>query len=157
VRSVTAVADAAQALYREASSFCVPRSAARCWTPCCRTRNRLAQALREALASRAAEMGLSVRSVGLAGHHPAGRHEDLLNQVIAAQKEAEANLIRRREETASVRSQANTAKLLADNPQLARAQGAGSLLRLLAGAKTTFVFAPGDLAGQVKALVTQDA
>jgi hypothetical protein len=78
-------------------------------------------------------------------------------QVISAQKEAEANLIRRREETASVRSQANTAKLLADNPQLARLKELETLQTILAGAKTTFVFAPGDIAGQVKALVTQDA
>ncbi len=37
-----------------------------------------------------------------------------------AKKAAEANLIARREETAAMRSQANTAKLLADNPTLMR-------------------------------------
>jgi regulator of protease activity HflC (stomatin/prohibitin superfamily) len=113
--------------------------------------------VREALVSRAGEMGLQVRSVGLRDIILPGDMKTLLNQVISAQKEAEANLIRRREETASVRSQANTAKLLADNPQLARLKELETLQSILAGAKTTFVFAPGDIAGRVKALVSQDA
>ena len=39
---------------------------------------------------------------------------------VLPKKDAEANLIARREETAAMRSQANTAKLLADNPTLMR-------------------------------------
>lgn len=44
----------------------------------------------------------------------------LLNQVIQARKAAEANLIVPREETAAMRSQANTARLLVSNPTLVR-------------------------------------
>ena len=44
----------------------------------------------------------------------------LMNKVTEARKAAEANLIVRREETAAMRSQANTAKLLTDNPTLMR-------------------------------------
>ena len=44
--------------------------------------------------------------------------KDLMNRVAEAKKAAEANLISRREETAAMRSQANTAKLLADNSTL---------------------------------------
>jgi len=40
--------------------------------------------------------------------------------VIEAQKEAEANVILRREETAATRSMAQTAKVLAENPLLVR-------------------------------------
>ena len=79
----------------------------------------------------------------------------LLNQVIAAQKEAEANLIKRREETAAARSQANTAKLLAENPLLARLKELEMLKDVLAGTKATFVFGPGDIAEQVRGLVAQ--
>ena len=47
--------------------------------------------------------------------------KDLMNKVTeATKKAAEAKLIARREETAAMRSQANTAKLLADNPTLMR-------------------------------------
>ena len=44
----------------------------------------------------------------------------LLNRVIEAEKEAAANVILRREETAATRSLANTARVMADNPVLLR-------------------------------------
>jgi regulator of protease activity HflC (stomatin/prohibitin superfamily) len=49
-----------------------------------------------------------------------GEMKVLLNRVIEAQKEAEANVILRREETAATRSMAQTAKVLAENPLLVR-------------------------------------
>ena len=60
-------------------------------------------------------VSVGVRNVILPGHM-----KDLMNRVTEAKKAAEANLITRREETAAMRSQANTAKLLADNPTLMR-------------------------------------
>ena len=41
-----------------------------------------------------------------------------MNQVLIAQKQAQANVIMRREETASTRSLLNTAKLMEDNEML---------------------------------------
>jgi hypothetical protein len=41
-----------------------------------------------------------------------------MNQVLVAQKKAEANVIMRREETASTRSLLNTAKLIEENSML---------------------------------------
>ena len=52
--------------------------------------------------------------------YSAGEMRALLNRVIEAQKEAEANVILRREETAATRSLAQTAKVLAENPLLVR-------------------------------------
>ena len=49
-----------------------------------------------------------------------GDIREILNQVVAAEKQAQANLIRRREETAATRSLLNTAKLMEDNPLLVR-------------------------------------
>jgi len=49
-----------------------------------------------------------------------GDIRDILNQVVTAEKQAQANLIRRREETAATRSLLNTAKLMEDNPLLVR-------------------------------------
>ena len=43
-----------------------------------------------------------------------------LNRVIEAEKEAAANVILRREETAATRSLVNTARLMADQPILLR-------------------------------------
>ena len=49
-----------------------------------------------------------------------GDIRDILNTVVAAEKQAQANLIRRREETAATRSLLNTARLMEDNPVLVR-------------------------------------
>ncbi len=49
-----------------------------------------------------------------------GEMREIFNQVIEASKRAEANNIQRREETAATRSLLNTAKLMNDNPALAR-------------------------------------
>jgi len=47
-----------------------------------------------------------------------GEIKDILNKVLIAQKEAQANVIMRREETASTRSLLNTAKLMEENAVL---------------------------------------
>jgi len=44
--------------------------------------------------------------------------KDIMNQVLVAHKKAQANVIMRREETASTRSLLNTAKLMEDNTML---------------------------------------
>lgn len=49
-----------------------------------------------------------------------GDMKEILNQVVEAEKVAQANVIRRREETAATRSLLNTAKLMDDNPTLLR-------------------------------------
>ncbi len=49
-----------------------------------------------------------------------GEMREILNQVVTAEKQAQANLIRRREETAATRSLLNTAKLMEGNPLLVR-------------------------------------
>jgi hypothetical protein len=49
-----------------------------------------------------------------------GEMKTLLNRVIEAEKEAAANVILRREETAATRSLANTARVIAEQPVLLR-------------------------------------
>ena len=47
-----------------------------------------------------------------------GEMKEIMNQVLVAQKKAQANIITRREETASTRSLLNTAKLMENNEML---------------------------------------
>ncbi|NQZ78262.1 MAG: slipin family protein, partial [Ekhidna sp.] len=47
-----------------------------------------------------------------------GDMKEIMNQVLIAQKQAQANVITRREETASTRSLLNTAKLMEENDML---------------------------------------
>ena len=77
-------------------------------------------------------MGLEIASVGIRDVILPGEMKDLMNRVTEAKKAAEANLISRREETAAMRSQANTAKLLADNPVLMRLRELEVLERIAA-------------------------
>ena len=72
------------------------------------------------LKQRAGQLGLEVVSIGIRDVILPGDMKDLMNKVTEARKAAEANLIFRREETAAMRSQANTAKLLEANPVLMR-------------------------------------
>ncbi len=64
--------------------------------------------------------GLAVRSVGVKDIILPGEMKTILNQVVEAEKVAQANLIRRREETAATRSLLNTARLMEENPTLLR-------------------------------------
>ena len=64
--------------------------------------------------------GVRVGAIALKDIILPGDIRDILNQVVTAEKQAQANLIRRREETAATRSLLNTAKLMEDNPLLVR-------------------------------------
>lgn len=67
-----------------------------------------------------AAIGLEVSEISLKDVILPGEMREILNQVVAAQKEAEANIIRRREETNATRSLLNTAKVMAENPVMLR-------------------------------------
>jgi len=64
--------------------------------------------------------GVRVSAIAIKDIILPGDIRDILNQVVTAEKQAQANLIRRREETAATRSLLNTAKLMEDNPLLVR-------------------------------------
>ena len=83
--------------------------------------------------------------------------KSILNQVIVAEKQAQANLIRRREETAAARSQANTAKLLEQNPVLARMKELEALQDILRGTDATFILGAGDLSEQIGQLMARQS
>ncbi len=68
--------------------------------------------------AKAAELGLTLVGCGVRDLILPGDVKDIMNQVLVAQKKAQANIITRREETASTRSLLNTAKLMEDNDML---------------------------------------
>ncbi len=79
--------------------------------------------------------------------------KDLLNKVTEAKKAAEANLITRREETAALRSQANSAKLLVDHPMLMRLRELEVLEKVVATGKLNVVLGDKGLADRVVNLI----
>lgn len=67
-----------------------------------------------------AAIGVEVLDIALKDVVLPGEMREILNQVVAAEKQAEANVIRRREETNATRSLLNTAKVMAENPVMLR-------------------------------------
>ena len=67
-----------------------------------------------------AEIGVEVSDISLKDVILPGEMREILNQVVSATKQAEANIIRRREETNATRSLLNTAKVMAENPVMLR-------------------------------------
>ncbi|MEP4533740.1 MAG: slipin family protein [Cyclobacteriaceae bacterium] len=67
---------------------------------------------------KATNLGVQVQDCGVRDVILPGEVKDIMNQVLVAQKKAQANVIMRREETASTRSLLNTAKLMEDNEML---------------------------------------
>jgi regulator of protease activity HflC (stomatin/prohibitin superfamily) len=119
-KAVTATDDVRQALYRETQLVLRAIVGVRELDQFLTDKDAVAADMESAVRGRAAGLGLEIASVGIRDVILPGDMKDLMNKVTEAKKAAEANLIARREETAAVRSQANTAKLLADNPALMR-------------------------------------
>jgi len=76
------------------------------------------------------DIGVAVRELGVKDVILPGDMRELINKVVEAEKTAQANLIRRREETAATRSLLNTAKLMEDNPTLLRLKELEALERV---------------------------
>jgi regulator of protease activity HflC (stomatin/prohibitin superfamily) len=85
----------------------------------------------EAVRTEMSAMGVEVGSISLKDIILPGDVRAIMNQVVSAEKQAQANLIRRREETAATRSLLNTAKLLEDNPILVRLKELETLEKLV--------------------------
>ncbi len=79
---------------------------------------------------RLAGSGLDLREVKVKDVILPGEMRALLNKVVEAEKAAQANLIRRQEETAATRSLLNTARLMDDNPTLMRLKELEALEKL---------------------------
>jgi regulator of protease activity HflC (stomatin/prohibitin superfamily) len=112
-------------------------------------KDEVTQGLRKYVIEKAAVLGLEVRSVGIKDVILPGEIKDLMNRVTEAKKAAEANLIARREETAAMRSQANTAKLLAENPTLMRLRELEVLEKVASSGKMNIMLSDKGLTDKV--------
>lgn len=120
LKAVQEVEDRRQALYREAQLALRAVIGTRDLDALLARKDEVATELEAAIAARAAAFGLTVVALGIRDLILPGEMKDLLNKVTEARKAAEAALVTRREETAAMRSQANTARLLDANPTLMR-------------------------------------
>ena len=77
-----------------------------------------------------------------------------MNQVLVAEKKAQANLVLRREETASTRSLLNTAKLMEDNPILFKLKELEYVEKIAEKISTISVNGNGVLIDQLRQIFT---
>jgi regulator of protease activity HflC (stomatin/prohibitin superfamily) len=147
--AVSVVDDARQALYRETQLVLRALVGGRELDGFLADKDGVADELANGLRRRVSALGLEVVTVGIRDVILPGDMKDLLNKVTEARKAAEANLIVRREETAAMRSQANTAKLLQDNPTLMRLLELEALEKVAASAKLNVVLGDKGLTERV--------
>ncbi len=148
-KAVCATDDAKQALYREAQLALRAVVGGRDLDALLSDKDVVAREVEELLRRRAAEVGLAVISAGVRDLILPGDMKELMNKVTEARKAAEANLVTRREETAAYRSQANTAKLLADNPVLMRLRELEALEKIASAGHLNVVLGEKGLADRV--------
>jgi len=148
-RAVSAAYDVRQSLYREVQLGLRAVIGGRELDSFLTGKDEVAQELEQQVRDQATAMGLEVRSVGIKDVILPGEMKDLMNRVTEAKKAAEANLIARREETAAMRSQANTAKLLAENPTLMRLRELEVLEKVASAGKISVVLGEKGLADRV--------
>lgn len=104
------------------------------------------RAMRAELLERSREWGVEIVALDLKDLVLPGEMKTILNRVVEATKQAEANNILRREETAATRSLANTAKVLQDNPMLLRLKELESYKELAKEIdQVTLVVSPNEL------------
>ncbi|MCZ7646950.1 MAG: slipin family protein [Planctomycetota bacterium] len=153
VKAATVTDDYRQALYREAQLSLRAAIGTRDLDALLAAKDEVARELEGQLKDRATAFGLEVIALGIRDVILPGEMKDLLNKVTEAKKAAEAALITRREETAAMRMQANTAKVLEHNPTLMRLRELEVLEKVTQKANLTVMLGEKGLADRVVKLL----
>lgn len=153
LRSVSVVDDSAVALYRAAQLALRELVGAKDLDTLLVSKDVLASELSARMQPRAAELGITVVTAGVRDIILPGDMKDLMNKVTEAKKAAEASLITRREETAAMRMQANTAKILESNPTLMKLKELEVLEKVADKSNLTVVLGDEGLSNRVVKLL----
>jgi regulator of protease activity HflC (stomatin/prohibitin superfamily) len=153
VKAVTAVEDHVQALYRQAQLVLRAVVGTRELDVLLADKDGVTRELLEMLRSRVASFGLEVHGLGIRDVILPGEMKEILNRVTTAKKVAEAALITRREETAAIRSQANTARVFESNPTLMRLRELEVLEKVAEKSNLSVIVGEGGLADRVVKLL----
>ena len=151
--AVSSVESPEQALYREAQLALRAVIGSRELDAVLAYKDEVARELERIVRERAETIGLAVRAVGIRDVILPGEMRTILNRVVEAQKAAEADLITRREETAAIRSQANTARVFASNPALMRLRELEVLEKVADKADLTVILGEGSMTEKVTKLL----
>jgi len=148
-KALSTTDDVRQALYRESQLALRAIVGSRELDQFLADKDAVAKELEVTVRQRVMSLGLEVVSLGIRDVILPGEMKDLMNKVTEAKKAAEANLIARREETAAMRSQVNTAKLLEGNPTLMRLRELEVLEKVAINSKLNVMLGEKGLAERV--------
>lgn len=148
-KSVTASEDSKQAVYRESQLALRAVVGTFSLDTLLTKKDTVAGDLEKAIRDRASDFGIQIIALGIRDVILPGDMKDLMNKVIEAKKVADANLIMRREETSAMRSQANTARILENNPTLMRLRELDVLEKIAGNSKLNVVLGEKGLADRV--------
>lgn len=148
-KAISQTDDVRQALYRDTQLVLRAVVGSRELDLFLTDKDAVAKEIEENVRRRAGELGLEIASVGIRDVILPGDMKELMNKVTEARKAAEANLIARREETAAIRSQANTAKLLAESPTLMRLRELEVLEKIASAGKLNIILGDKGMADKV--------
>jgi regulator of protease activity HflC (stomatin/prohibitin superfamily) len=151
MKAETAVADADEYIYRELQLALRRAIGTRSLDELLADKKSVDQVIEASVAEPLTGVGVDIKSVGIKDIILPGEMKDILNQVVLAEKTAQANNIRRREETAATRSLLNTAKLMDENPLLIRLKELETLEKVTDRVERLTVF--GGLDGVLKDMV----
>ncbi len=151
VKAQSELADFSDYLYRELQFALRQAVGTRSLDELLTDKTQLDRVIGEVVRDKVEPFGIDVRSVGVKDIILPGEMKDILNRVVEAEKAAQANIIKRREETAATRSLLNTARLMADNPTLARLKELETLEKVTEKVDKMTVF--GGLDGVMKDVI----
>jgi regulator of protease activity HflC (stomatin/prohibitin superfamily) len=130
LRAYTQLAKPAEHLYRELQFGLRAAVGTRTLDELLENKSVIDEVVTAQVTSKLAGLGLQLEGVGVKDIVLPGEMKTILAQVVEAGKSAEANVIRRREETAATRSLLNTAKVMEDNPVALRLKELETLERV---------------------------
>ena len=151
VTAVKALSDVNGTLYRELQFALRASIGTRTLDTLLGDKGELDRVVFETVRDKVAEYGVVMKSVGVKDVILPGDMKEMLNQVVQAEKAAQANIIKRREETAATRSLLNTARLMDENPVLLRLKELEALEKVTEKVDKLTVF--GGLDGVLKEMV----
>lgn len=113
-------------------------------------KHQISDSILNSCAGKAEGLGVKLVDCGLKDIVLPGDIKEIMNQVLIAEKRAQANLITRREETASTRSLLNTAKLMEDNAMLYKLKEMEYVEKIAEKINTISLSGSGQIVDQLK-------
>ena len=114
------------------------------------SKEKIGTSVLEATTEKAEGLGVKLVDAGVKDIILSGEIKDIMNQVLVAEKKAQANMITRREETASTRSLLNTAKLMEDNAMLYKLKEMEYVEKIAEKINTISLSGSGQIVDQLK-------